>query len=181
MAYEKIGFNKGDVLKAEHMNYIEAGIAQLDNNKLSADALSEAINAALATELSLSGTTAELTPLQVAEAFTAGKTIRLTHTDAQLGTVTVSDFKYLKEYNMVVSSGVQQVFGTLVNYALSGVATAGAGWAFTMSTIPTTEQVPTKVSQLNNDAGFLTSTTLPIASIVEQVIAALPDASEVSY
>ena len=95
--------------------------------------------------------------------------------------MTVSDFKYLKEYNMVVSSGVQQVFGTLVNYALSGAATAGAGWAFTMSTIPTTEQVPTKVSQLNNDAGFLTSTTLPVASIVEQVIAALPDASEVSY
>ena len=29
MAYEKIGFNKGDVLKAEHLNHIEEGLASV--------------------------------------------------------------------------------------------------------------------------------------------------------
>jgi hypothetical protein len=48
MAYEKIGFKKGDVLKAEHMNHIEAGIVQLDSEKLSLNTLPEAINTALA-------------------------------------------------------------------------------------------------------------------------------------
>lgn len=48
MAYEKIGFKKWDVLKAEHMNHIEAGITQLDSEKLSSNTLPEAINTALA-------------------------------------------------------------------------------------------------------------------------------------
>lgn len=29
MAYEKIGFNKGDVLKAEHLNHIEKALSNL--------------------------------------------------------------------------------------------------------------------------------------------------------
>lgn len=29
MAYEKIGFNKGDVLKAEHLNHMEEGISEI--------------------------------------------------------------------------------------------------------------------------------------------------------
>lgn len=31
MSYEKLGFEKGQVLKAEHLNHIEDGIANIDN------------------------------------------------------------------------------------------------------------------------------------------------------
>lgn len=48
MAYEKIGFNSGDVLTAAQMNHIETGIDALDTNKLDATALPEAVNTALA-------------------------------------------------------------------------------------------------------------------------------------
>lgn len=46
MAYEKIGFNKGDVLKAEHLNHIEEGIASVstDCTQISAIIRDGAIN-----------------------------------------------------------------------------------------------------------------------------------------
>lgn len=47
MAYEKIGFNKGDVLTAAHMNHIEEGIGALDTGKLDTDALPAALKEAL--------------------------------------------------------------------------------------------------------------------------------------
>ena len=53
MAYEKIGFNKGDVLKAEHLNHIEEGIQSNSNYLL--------------------GNTNFFTPKQVYEAIISGE------------------------------------------------------------------------------------------------------------
>ena len=48
MNYEKQNFIKGQILKAEHLNHMEEGIAALDTGKLNASALPEAVNTALA-------------------------------------------------------------------------------------------------------------------------------------
>lgn len=48
MAYEKLNFTPGQTLTAAQMNHLEAGIAALDTDKLNASALPEAVNTALA-------------------------------------------------------------------------------------------------------------------------------------
>ena len=72
MAYEKIGFNKGDVLKAEHLNHMEEGI-QLNSNYLL-------------------GNTNSLTPKQVYEAIISGRKVILEYTHEFFGNILFTNF-----------------------------------------------------------------------------------------
>ena len=128
----------------------------------------------------LIGTTATITPTQVAAALAAGQAISISHIDASYGVITASYFNTSVALNTIFSNVV--FFSSLVPYALilSGDLTTDT-WSVSMTSIqsvldPVVElitvnggipldniggtvnvAVPTKTSDLTNDSGFLTS------------------------
>lgn len=133
----------------------------------------------------LIGSTATTTPSEVASALAAGRTVYISHIDANYGVITASYFNTSVALNTIFSNVV--FFSSLVPYALilSGDLTTDT-WSVSMTSIqsvldPVVElitvnggipldniggtvnvTVPTKTSDLTNDSGFLTLGTLPI-------------------
>ena len=134
----------------------------------------------------LIGTTAAITPTQVAAALAAGQAVSISHIDASYGVITASYFNTSVALNTIFSNVV--FFSSLVPYALilSGDLTTDT-WSVSMTSIqsvldPVVEfitvnggipldniggtvnvAVPTKTSDLTNDSGFITSA--PVTSV----------------
>ena len=125
----------------------------------------------------LIGSTANTTPTQVLAALQAGKNVYITHTDATFGNISFTSFAYSASLNTVQAQVVVRVF-TLTAVILMGDVSNDT-WTLGSDDIeydPIVQYlsvngaqiypdqsgfynvlVPTKVSDLNNDSGFLTS------------------------
>lgn len=128
----------------------------------------------------LIGTTATITPAQVLAALQAGRTVYISYTDANVGLIVASYFNVSSAFDKVVSSFLGYLQGALISVTLEGDITNGT-WAANVTYLQTLLDpivqflsvngaqiypdqsgfynilVPTKVSDLNNDSGFLTS------------------------
>lgn len=133
----------------------------------------------------LIGSTADTTPTQVLAALQAGRTVYISYTDANVGLIVASYFNVSAAFDKVVSSFLGYLQGALISVSLEGDITNGT-WAANVTYLQTLLDpivqflsvngaqifpdqsgfynilVPTKVSDLNNDSGFLTLGTLPI-------------------
>lgn len=128
----------------------------------------------------LIGSTANTTPTQVLAALQEGRTVYISHTDANVGLIVASYFNVSAALDKVVSSFLGYLQGALISITLEGDITNGT-WAANVTYLqelldPIVQflsvngaqiypdqsgfyniLVPTKVSDLNNDSGFLTS------------------------
>lgn len=127
----------------------------------------------------LIGSTADTTPTQVLAALQAGRTVYISYTDANVGLIVASYFNVSAAFDKVVSSFLGYLQGALISVSLEGDITNGT-WAANVTYLQTLLDpvvefievngvtqtnlngtvdiaVPTKVSDLTNDSGFLTS------------------------
>jgi hypothetical protein len=110
----------------------------------------------------LIGTTDEVTPSQVSEAVEAGRDVSITYNDATYGAVVFSSFMKSQGFKGVFSSEILLYAGTYVLVELYGNIQTNY-WSLLTTQLAQYSDVPTKVSQLNNDSGFLTSA--PVTSV----------------
>lgn len=128
----------------------------------------------------LIGSTATVTPAQVLAALQEGRTVYISYTDANVGLIVASYFNVSAALDKVVSSFLGYLQGALISITLEGDITNGT-WAANVTYLQTLLDpvvefitvnggipldniggtvdvtVPTKVSDLTNDSGFLTS------------------------
>lgn len=100
MAYEKIGFNKGDVLKAEHLNHIEEALYANSNT--------------------LIGSFNDFTPDQVFEAISKGNRVVLTYTHEFFGEVIFTNFTLAKASKYTAAFAIAQYNGQFGIIYLAG-------------------------------------------------------------
>lgn len=110
----------------------------------------------------LVGTTKDITPAQALEAIRCGKDIVLTHTDGIYGAVTVNWVTYIAAFGSVMSAVATKVGNVCYIIQLWGNLSSGE-WTSGVVQQPTMNDIPVKLSQLENDVGFLTAapTRLP--------------------
>ena len=102
----------------------------------------------------LIGTTAEITPYQVAEALTAGRPISITHSDPTYGAIVFGSFFWAKNFNGVMASGIGAYGNDYLVMELLG-AVSGGGWSLLTTTVATADSIPaegTFVKSVNGKA-----------------------------
>lgn len=117
----------------------------------------------------LIGSTDDITPEQVSEALREGRNITVSYTDPIFGIIYFTNFTEVPALNAVASSGVQEYDGdngiSVMRFSLVGTA-EGETWNFTYGALANYDDIPTKISQLVNDSGFITSA--PVTSVNNQ-------------
>ncbi len=103
----------------------------------------------------LSGTTAEVTPMQVYQAVFNGTPVVVNYTDSTYGALDFTNFNIAEEFALVVSQTIVYYNGSYFLAELAGSATGGE-WFFYLTTLAQADDIPQKTSQLTNDSGFLT-------------------------
>lgn len=115
----------------------------------------------------LSGTTSQVTPTQVLQALQAGKNVEITYTHQTYGNIVANTFNYSQGFDAIVSNIVAKYIDPNTNEAsymlfeLIGHISSG-NWQCDITTLAEASDIPTKVSDLTNDSGFITLADLPI-------------------
>ena len=104
----------------------------------------------------LIGTTLNTTPTQVATALAAGRNVEITHTDTTYGDIIAYSFNYAEDAGLITSNAVIKVLGVLMLAKLVG-DTNNNTWDFETLRLAQRDDLPTKMSDLTNDSGFVTT------------------------
>ncbi len=103
----------------------------------------------------LVGTTADITPSQVVEAIVNGRDLMIIYTDKSFGMFYFTSFDINASLGFVFSSAILVYNGMYAVVELIGNTTANT-WQFVVQQIPIMSDIPTKMSQLENDSEYMT-------------------------
>lgn len=117
-------------------------------------------------QVPLIGDTTKVLPSVVHSSMLSGIPVGLTHTDPTYGTMAFSGFSYSQAAsNSIVASVNFEMGGIAFCAQLIGDITSNK-WTFKTTNLALSSDIPTKVSQLDNDSGFLTQA--PVTSVNNQ-------------
>ena len=97
---------------------------------------------------SLVGTTAEITPAQVEQALSDGRTAVITHTDSTFGTATYTCFVASLAFDAVIASGIAMYGGNYIVMELLGFISSG-NWTLMTTGIAEKSDIPTTLPNPN--------------------------------
>lgn len=110
----------------------------------------------------LVGTTLNVTYSQLVSAIQDGRDIYITYNSPLYGPVTFTDgWVYNPNMGVVGANGVFNVGGKLLLGQLICSSTSKVGWSFVTSNLAKESDIPTVLSQLTNDSGFITLQDVP--------------------
>lgn len=130
----------------------------------------------------LSGTTNQVTPTQVLQALQAGKNVEITYTHQTYGNIVANTFNYSQGFGAIVSNIVAKYIDPNTNEAsymlfeLIGHISSG-NWQCDITTLAEVSDIPTKVSDLNNDSGFITSGAITGLQTTSNLVTSVSSAS----
>jgi len=97
----------------------------------------------------LSGSTANVTPMQVAEALDAGMPVILSHTDDTYGEALFSGFMKSEDFGVVMASGIALYFGRYVLFELIGGMGDNGVWQLIVTELAQYSDIPTSLPSPN--------------------------------
>lgn len=101
------------------------------------------------------GSTSDYTPTQVKSAIDSGKNVIITYTHSTYGNIVGYSFNYSQAYNSLVSNTIAYYNNNYYLFELVGTLTNNS-WSCEVTQLAESSSIPTKVSDLTNDAGYLT-------------------------
>ena len=104
------------------------------------------------------GSTSDYTPTQVKSAIDSGKNVIITYTHSTYGNIVGHSFNYSQAYNALVANIVAYYNGDYLLFELVGLLNSNS-WQVFVTQLAQSTDIPTNVSDLANDAGYLTSYT----------------------
>lgn len=113
----------------------------------------------------LVGHTTAITPSQVRNAVESSRDVIIMYTDKTFGLFAFTAFDINVNVELVFSSAILQYNGMYAVVELIGDTTTNT-WQFVVQQMATINDIPTNVSQLENDSGFLTKA--PVTSVNNQ-------------
>lgn len=107
----------------------------------------------------LIGLAQQITPAQVAQAVQEGRTAVISYYHEAFGLLTFNFFIYSQAKDMVFATATFNYNGTMLTTLIGGDLELNE-WYFEYAALAYEEDIPTKVSDLQNDSGFLTQQSL---------------------